>query len=241
MKTLQGNMLVSLRAVDTFLDTNAAILDGVVTTGARRKLTGAIVDLSTHASDQTGGAMATESSAQSQLRLRQALLRDHMAPIASIARAELPLTPEVVSLRMPRGRPTSPKLVAAAEGMAKNAAPYASVFVDNGRPVDFIAQLNSAAEALITAAGGHTNIKGKRKAATTGIQDRLTAGRKIVHVLDTYVKSALKDEPVLLSNWNAVKRVPRTGIRPAATATPAPAPAPVATSTPIPTPTPTTA
>ena len=226
MQTTQGNMLVSLHAVETFLDDNAAALVGVINTGARQKLTGAIVDLSTYASDQTGGALISQSSTQGKQSLRLALMRDHMAPIARIAQAELPLTPQVAPLRMPRGRPTIPKLVSAAEGMAKAAAPYAGVFVDNGRSIDFIGQLNAAAGTLLASVSDHANIQGKRKTATKGLKAKLTAGRKIVHILDTYVKSTLKDDPILLAGWNTVKRVQRTGTRTAATPTAAPAPAP---------------
>ena len=42
MQTTQGNMLQSLRAAEAFIDGNAATLTGVVSTGARQRLTGAI-------------------------------------------------------------------------------------------------------------------------------------------------------------------------------------------------------
>ena len=231
MQTTQGNMLVSLHAVETFLDDNAAALVGVINTGARQKLKAAIADLSVYASDQTGGALISQSSTQGKQSLRLALVRDHMAQIARIAQAELPHMPQVAPLRLPRGRPTIPKLVSAAEGMAKAAAPYAGVFIGNGLPIDFIEQLNAAAGTLLASVSDHTNIQGKRKTATKGVKAKLTVGRRIVHILDTYVKSALKDDPNLLAGWNTVKRVQRTGTRASATVTPASATASVPTST----------
>ena len=232
MRTAQGRTLLSLTAVDSFLDEHATALATVVSTGARQKLKTAISDLATFRSDQTGGKLVSASSTQHKASLRKVLMRDHMAPLARIAKAELALTPELVSLRMPRGRPTIPKLVAAAEGMAKAATPYISVFTDNGRPKDFIDQLNASATSLLVSASGHKNIQGRRTLATNGLQARLAAGRRIVHVLDSYVQTALKDDPTLLSGWNNVKRVNKVGSH-----TGSPATLPTTPATPAPTPT----
>ena len=213
MKTAQGNMLVSLDAVNAFLDEHADALPGVVTTGTRHKLRSAIADLAAFRSDQAGGALIAQGSTQHQASLRKVLMRDHMAHIARIAKAELVQTPELLPLRMPRGRPTIPKLVAAAEGMGKAAAPYVSVFTEHGLPADFIQQLESSASLLLDSASTHKNIQGRRRTATEGLAARLSAGRRIVHVLDAYVQTALKDDPSLLAGWNSVKRVQRTGMR----------------------------
>ena len=120
MQTAQGTMLESLRSVETFLDAHADKLGDVVKTGARQKLTEAIAALDVHASDQTGGALASQGATQKKLSLRQALLRDHMAKIARIAAADLPNVPELEPLRMPRGKPTVEKLAALAAGMAQD-------------------------------------------------------------------------------------------------------------------------
>jgi hypothetical protein len=235
MQTAQGSMLVSLRGVEAFLEQNAAALADVVNTGARKKLTDAIAALSTYTSDQTGNVLVSKGSTKNQRSLRQALMRDHMAPIARIAKGELPQTPQIEPLRMPRGRPTSPKLAAAADGMAKAAAPYASVFTDAGRPVDFIARLNKATEALLVSLGEHANLRGNRKVATAGVKAKLSAGRHSVRVIDAYVQSALKDDPILLAGWNSVRRVQLTGLRsqgsPAVAPAPSPVPAPAPAST----------
>ena len=221
MNTTQGSMLVSLKSVQTFIDDNAAALGGVVNTGARTKLTQAIADLARHASDQKGSVMESQSATRGKESLRLALMRDHMAPIARIAKSELPLTPELTPLRMPRGRPTIPKLAAYADGMAKAASQYSQVFIDNGEPADFIARLNVAADTLLSSVSDHANIRGKRTIATKSLKAKLSAGRRIVHILDAYVKSALKDDPNLLSGWNAVKRVSLRGTRPSAAVPPA--------------------
>lgn len=233
MKTVQGTTLVSLHAVDGFIESNAAALGSIVTSGARQKLAALIAVAATHTAAQTGSELESLGATIGNQGLRTALMRDHMAPIASIARSELPQTPAIAPLRLPRGRPSNPRLVMAAEGMAKAAEPFADIFVTSGLPADFITRLNTAAEALLTSLGDHSNIRSRRKVATTGIQSTLSEGRKVVRVLDTYVKSALKDDPILLSGWNSVKRVRRVGQRVvvAVPTTPAPTLAPVKTNT----------
>ena len=209
MQTTQGGMLHSLRAVHMFLDENTDKLATVVNSGARQRLADAITELSAHASEQSGNHLAAKGATQKQRALRIVLLRDHMAPIASIAAADLPPVPEIEPLRMPRGKPSGERLAVLAQGMAKAAVPYAPTFVSAGLPPTFIADLTAAAGALLSSLDDRTQSRGRRSGATKGLRQRLSAGRKIVRVLDTFVKSALKDDPSLLANWRAVKRVPR--------------------------------
>jgi hypothetical protein len=237
MQTTQGSVLQSLRAVQIFLDDNADKLAAVVKTGARQKLDDLVAELSGHASTQSGSNLASQSATRKQQSLRTALLRDHMAPIARIAAAELPASPEVEPLKMPKGKPTAARLAGLADGMAKAAGPYSDVFVKAGLPTDFIAQLNAASTAMIDAGAERQANRGNRRGATQGLKTSLSAGRRVVHVLDAFVKSALKDDPVLLANWNLVKRVrviPRTPTNTNASASTGP----TAMPTPAPTPTP---
>ena len=94
MQTTQGSTLQSLRNVQAFLDANADKLAGVVKTGARKQLDDAVAELSSHASEQEGSNLASQSATRRQRSLRAALIRDHMEPIARIARAELPISLE---------------------------------------------------------------------------------------------------------------------------------------------------
>lgn len=213
MQTTQGSVLQSLRAVQSFLDVNADKLSGVVTTGARKRLDIAISELSGHTSDQSGSVIASQGATRKHRSLRRALLRDHMAPIASIAKADLPVTPEIEPLRMPAGRPTAERLAQLAYGMAKEAGRHAPVFISAGLPEDFISSLTSAADAMLAAINDRTQNRGVRSGATKSIKQKLTGARKIVHVLDKFVRSALKDDSGLLASWNLVKRVPRVAGR----------------------------
>jgi hypothetical protein len=142
--------------------------------------------------------------------LREALLRDHMAPIAGIAAAELPQTPELEPLKMPRGSPSIERLRARALGMAKAAAPFADTFVSSGLPADFIDQLVAAANATVGTVGIRQQSKVARAGATKGLSTVLSKGRKCVRALDRMVKSALKNDPALLAAWRVASRVEKS-------------------------------
>jgi len=232
MQTTQGSVLESLQAVQTFLTDNADRLAGVVKTGARQKLDEAIAELTTHAEEQQGSHLAAQGNTQEKRNLQLVLRRDHMAPIARIARAELPPTPAVEPLKMPKGRPTVARLAALADGMANAAAPFADTFISAGLPPDFIAQLRAATTAMVAAVAERNQNRGKRGGATTGLKQKLGRARRIVHVLDAFIQTALKDDQVLLSSWNIVKRVRRNTNRPATPAAPPATPPTAPPSTP---------
>ena len=161
--------------------------------------------------------------------LRRALMRDHMLPIARIAAADLPDTPEVQPLKMPAGRPSAQRLAAAAYGMAESAAKYPDVFTRATLPPDFPAQLTAAADAMIASIGDRTKSRLVHRGATMGLTTILGIGRKIVDVLDALVKSRLHDQPGLLAAWESAKRVKQAASR----ARVAEAPTTASTATPV--------
>jgi len=222
MQTRQGSMLQSLRNVEAFLDQHADVLGNVVQSGTRQKLADAIAALSMHVSGQAGSNLASRGATQKHYARRQALIRDHMSHVARIAAADLPRTPELVPLRMPPQNLPAEKLAAAAYGMAEAAKPFVNVFTSAGLPADFIEQLVAAADAMTASIDDRAQNRSAQRGATTGLKAKLSAGRKIVHVLDAFVQTALKDDPTLLSAWNGAKRV---RVIPPTPATTLPAPA----------------
>jgi hypothetical protein len=225
MQTRQGSMLQSLRSVEAFLDQHADVLGNVVQSGARQKLADAIAALSTHVSGQAGSGLASRGATQRHYAIRRVLIRDHMAPVARIAAADLPRTPELVPLRMPAQNLPAEKLAAAAYGMADAARPFSDVFTTAGLPADFVEQLVAAADAMTASLDQRAQNRSTQRGATTGLRASLSAGRRIVHVLDAFVRTALKDDPALLSAWNGAKRVrviPPTPVLPSAPSSPAP-------------------
>lgn len=213
MQTKQGHELTSLLGVQAFLADRVEQLPEAANSGARRKLDEIIAQLSADATNQAGGTLAAQGETQHQHALRHALVRFHIAPLVCIARAELAHTPEIEPFRMPRGLPPVPKLAAAAYGMAEAAARHASVFIAAGLPDDFAEQLTGAADALMESLSKRTQHRGTVRGATTGIRNRLVAGRRIVRVLDAFVRRTAHDDLALLAGWDSVKRVPRVGGR----------------------------
>ena len=231
MKTVQGNMLLSLENAQAFLSENAAALGHVATTGARTMLDDSLVELSEHASVQNGQTRAGAGAIARRHALRAALLRDHMTPLAKIARLELTGTPELVSLSLPKDRPTVERLAALANGMAHAAEPYADVFIRAGMAPDFLQALRTASDDMVQALKDRAQSKGKVRTATSALRNKLSRARKVVHVLDAMVKSSLVGNQDLLAGWKLVKRIPRPGNGAAAAPAVSPsvaAPAPVA-------------
>jgi hypothetical protein len=213
MQSRQGNMLQSLRAVEDFLAANAATLDGIVNTGTRKKLAQTIAALESTVAEQAGSSVIAKGGTNRYLALRTALIRDHMAPIARIARAELPPTPEMSALRMPRQDWKMERLAAAAHGMARAAEPYTPEFVSAGLRPDFIARLTAAADAMVRSVSDRTQTRGRLTGATKGLATTLASGRRLVDAIDALVTSALADDRAMLANWKRVKRVPRVAVR----------------------------
>lgn len=219
MNTIQGRTLESLRSVQAFFDANGVRLGGIANSGQRQKLDAMVVELEGHVGVQSGSALASKGATQKHQSLRVALLRDHMAKIATIAVAELPQVPELEVLKMPKGRTLSiERLRAAALGMAKAAAPYADVFVKAALPADFLDQLVAAANATIESVGTRKQNRVVTVGATKGLKATLSNARKTVRALDALVKSEFKNDPSMLAAWRTAMRVEKfTGAQPAPT------------------------
>lgn len=222
MQTVQGNLLQSLRAVEEFLDVNAATLDGVVKTGTRQKLGETIAALEMYVAEQAGSSLASQGATQQNRALRLTLVRDHMAPIARLVEADLPPAHQVDALRMPQQSWSIERLAAAAHGMAQAAAPYSDEFVRAGLRPDFVTRLTAAADAMVEAVSERAQSRGRLSGATKGLKTTLTAGRKLVRAIDAFVASELADNPALLANWKRVKRVRKVPVRSDAAGNPAP-------------------
>jgi hypothetical protein len=207
LQTRQGKRLSSLRAVHAFIEQHIDQLPQVARSDKRRQLEEVIANLSACAATQVESDLAARGATKKQRALLRDLERDHMAPIARIARAEVAVTAELMPLKLTRGKPGARRLATAAHGMAAAAAPFADRFISYGLPRDFVAQLDAAAVALLDATRARTLHRGRRAAATEGLKEGLRKGRKIVHILDSFVQTATRhDDPALLSEWRIVKR-----------------------------------
>lgn len=227
MQKKQGSSADTLRGVRDFLDAHADRLAGVVAPEIRRELDDAIAAVASHVSSQSEGRLAGEGATRKQRALRRVLRDEHMAPIAAIAAAKLPATPEVEPLKMPPQSAGVAKLAAHAHGMAATAKQHAPVFTNAGLPASFADDLTGAADALVGARDEQTASRAARRGATSGLRASLARGRQVVRILDAVVSRALKDDPALLAGWKNVKRVVKPSARRSA------APTPTAGGTPV--------
>lgn len=225
MRITQGNMLTSLENVRVFLRENADEIGEHITDTTQNELDSSITELGVHLGVQNTRTRVAASALARQRTLREVLIRDHMVPISKIAKLKLSHIPELVSLTLPKKRASLQQLVALAEGMAGAVEPYADVFISAGRKPDFIDQLKKAAVDMQTAAYDRAQHRFNATKASAEVKAKLSRGRKVVHMLDAFMQSALADKPGLLQAWNMAKRVTRKGAvpttPPAAVATPA--------------------
>jgi hypothetical protein len=247
MKTTQDNTLFTYRRILDFLDQNASDVPDVANSGALKDFRNDVSTLSGHAATQALSTAAAKGATNKHSSLRTILMRDHMAPIARIASARIPATPELVALRMPRGTPKVEQLTAAATAMGQQAAPFADVFIAAGLPADFVAQLTTAANALNAPLSSRSMSRSTLTGATNGMKTTISNAHKNLKILDAFVRTALQNNTTLLASWNQIKHVvkvhvnskpgtPTAPVTPttAAPAAPAPAtPAPATPATPV--------
>ena len=210
MQTRQHHALFAFANAEAFINANADRLASVTDTGMRTKLSNLIVELKRNALGQGRSTLVAKGITQKHRQLRTILVRDHMNPIATIAAAELPRTPELAPLKKPGGRLTAANLALAARAMAEAAAPFSDVFVTAGRRTDFIAALRAASDAMQDALQHRALILGNRSGATSGLTVRIVAAKKVLRAVDSMVRAALGGDPELLREWSAVKRIRRT-------------------------------
>lgn len=208
MQLTDAYRLTTLRHAHQFLVDHADQLPGVAETGACRRLDAVVADLCTIVAEQATATLQARGATQRLHVLWRRLFEDHLAPITSIARAELAGTPELASFRLPPRSTPVERLAGVAHGMAQAAAPHARVFVAAGLPHDFLDRLRAAADALVEARQERDMFRAQLRGKTIGIRLRLAEGRRIINVLDTFVRSLTRDHPGLHAAWLAVRAVP---------------------------------
>ena len=207
MQSIQSTVLGTLQRAQRFLDDNAAALGPSITQSATRTtLDQAVTALAAQAVAQTGSKRAALATTAKLKVLRAALRKNHLQPIATIARAQLKQVPEFVALKMPPVNATSSTLVHAATAMHDAASQYQQTFVDAGLAPDFPTQLASATAALNTALTNQGAAKAKQRGATTGIRSEVQRGRQAVQMLDAVIEPTLANNPSLLAEWQTAKR-----------------------------------
>lgn len=203
--------LIALNAARHFLREHAHLLLRVIESGALTRLDDLIDTLNQHSTSQVVHGMRFSSLTRTQQSLQADLRRNFMTPIARIARADLPPTPDFQVLRMPSGRVTSDQLARAAVAMARVAEQHADTFVAVGMQPGFIDRMLAMVESLQTLRSEALLERGKRHAATMGLDTETLDARRTLRALDSLIAVELRKNPSLFAKWTAMIAQPRLG------------------------------
>lgn len=207
MQLSEGYRLNVLRNAQQFLLDHADQLPQVRQTGASRRLDSILEELSACVTEQAAATLLARAETRRLHHLRRRLFEDHLTPITRIARAELADHPEMIAFRMPRGSTPVELLVAAARGVARVARPHAAVFIAAGLAEDFVARLEEAIDELLEALLTRASWRGRVRGATAGINSQLAAGRRMIAILDSFVRRASRDQRELRAAWQAASTI----------------------------------
>src|SRR5689334_11951219 len=149
----------------------------------------ALAELEMHVQIQSAAPLMAMGLTRAKDAKREALLRDHLAPIARIAKLECASHPDLQPLKMPRGEPATQKLLAHAAGMATIAERYQDVFVRAGLRPSFIGDLNDAIEDILATLAGRSERRGARSGATRGIAESIKRCTAYKAVIASFIES----------------------------------------------------
>ena len=207
MNTQQKQSIEAYQRVQAFLEEHP--LPPPATYAAPKDLLDDVVArLTTHSNEQTTGGRLLKAQDQRQRALARVLREQHLRPIAIIASAVLRDVPGIdKATRMPAAMLTTTKLLAEAAAFRQAAAPYAEVFIRNGRPVDFLAQLDAAAADLHQAQVAKAKNQRQKVGARAGIQEQIVRGRQAVDMLSAIVTTSFAGNKDVLAKWRNSKRL----------------------------------
>ena len=197
----------SLHRAQAFLDTHTSELADVNVAAPRAELDDAVRQLSAHAADQEATRTNVRGDTLKKQSLYDAVRKDHMIPIAQIARCELRGDTDFADIKVPENGIGAAKLVAAARGVAQVARRHEAVFVRAGLAADFVDRLSAAADALEQVIKERGSTRLQRTGATAALGAQVSRGRKAVRLIDASLRRVLKDNAPLQAEWRSARRV----------------------------------
>jgi len=162
--------------------------------------------------DQSQGQRDSRDDTKRQRAIRKLLRENHLAPISRMAKAVLPNDKTIQKgFAMPDVQLPTQKLIAMTEGIRTKAAEYEQVFVENGRPADFLARMDAVVESLRETLLGRARNVGRHVGAKAGLGQALAEGRRNVQLLDAMVLDGFAGNAELIAKWRLAKRVQDVG------------------------------
>jgi hypothetical protein len=213
MNTQQMLQVQSLRRSKTFLDEHPDVAGALNTTNAKRQLDASVVRLGTTVVEQGTRSRETRGEGRRRKQLERELRVDHMSLIAEFARAQLTGSPNFAALTPAANKMVGERLANSALSMADAAEPYAAQFTEAQFPADFLAELRSAAQAVLGSIDAKAKQQGQRAGATKGIDGAVRQGRAAVRALNPVIRRALKSDEALHAEWRSASRVVKMAVR----------------------------
>ena len=212
MKKEQENLLEALARVEDFLDSNQAVMATVITSKAHQNFSASRERLVEYMKAQGEHTRGLRAAVAVKRRLAAQLVRHHFRPIGVVARKQLRAAEEFSALTQPGKRQRHVALVATGYGMARAAQVHEALFLEAGLPADFLAQLARATEALEAGITAKGRVESQRVEATAGLTKEGRVARFALRLLDTLVRSAVREDDALIDRWGKVSRVAAVAI-----------------------------
>ena len=161
--------------------------------------------------EQDAAQRSTLAETQRQKARREVLWKDHMLPIAGLAREAFGSPGVEEALRMPKMSADNDRVVAAARGMADAAEKHAELFTREALADDFVEQLRAAAQALADSLVARVESVRRRVRATAGVKAQVARGRRAVRKVSVVLRPRLTKDPQLAAAWANAKQLKEPG------------------------------
>jgi hypothetical protein len=159
-------------------------------------------------------AQAASAEIARQDAIRQGLSADFLIPIGRIVRRAYPKNPDFQALIVSAKLTRKSQFVAKVTSAATVAAAHADELIGKGMPADFVAQMQAGVAQLTASVATRNKQVADKTGTVETIQQSVKVIRDVVHIIDGNMRRALKQNPALLQNWNATKKVPATVVTP---------------------------
>ena len=163
-------------------------------------------DMTTKGEENDASHRQTRGATARQRALREALWKQHMFPLARIARRVFAVPEIRAKFALPAKLADNDAIVTSASGMAATAEMHAAVFVQEGLSEDFVARMRASILELRGAIDVRVEGQRRRKESREGLDALAKRGVAAVDVLDAIVQPRLESKPDLLAAWTSVKR-----------------------------------
>lgn len=159
------------------------------------------------AAHQSRGLRSGQDATQELRKAVRALRTRHLTPISAIARA---LGDELLvqqACRVPRRRVPVAVLVVEARAVRETALAHAERFIENGRPPEFVSQLDAAIRDVERMVRRRSRAVELHVGATAALAQHRKWARQLVELLHCQVLAAFEGDEARLAEWRVARRV----------------------------------